>query len=98
MYSFVSELHLMPLMVLACKMCPKSVEATFYAFVLAIINSGYLISYQLGGALTLAFGVTSTDFSNFWKLITVSGVFPLVTLLFLFILPKESKIGLQGLQ
>jgi hypothetical protein len=44
-YSFVNELHLMPLMVLACKMCPKSVEASFYAFVLAIINAGYLISY-----------------------------------------------------
>ena len=44
-YSFVNELHLMPLMILACKMCPKAAEATFYAFVLAIINLGYLVSY-----------------------------------------------------
>jgi hypothetical protein len=35
----------MPLMVLAVEMCPRDVEATFYSFVLAIINAGYLISY-----------------------------------------------------
>lgn len=44
-YSFISSIHLMPIMVLACDMCPKSVEATFYSFVLALINIGYLISY-----------------------------------------------------
>lgn len=62
LYSFVNELHLMPLMVLACKMCPKSVEATFYSFVLAIINFGYLVSYWLGGLLTSSLNITSSNF------------------------------------
>ena len=29
---FISSVHLMPIMVLACEMCPKNVEATFYSF------------------------------------------------------------------
>ena len=60
MFTFVNELHLMPLMILACKMCPKQVEASFYAFVLAVINLGYLVSYQLGGIITYSLGITAT--------------------------------------
>jgi hypothetical protein len=62
-YSFVGELHLMPLMVLAAQMCPKGMEATFYAIVTAVINLGYLFSYWLGGLLTYWLDITSTDFS-----------------------------------
>ena len=39
-------------------MCPKKIEATFYALVLAVINAGYLISYWLGGLMTVAWGIT----------------------------------------
>ena len=48
----------MPLMIIACQMCPKNIEATFYALVLAVINAGYLISYWLGGLMTIAWGIT----------------------------------------
>jgi hypothetical protein len=62
----------MPLMVLAAKMCPKQVEASFYAFVLAVINLGYLISYQLGGLLTYGLNITANQFTNLWILIIIS--------------------------
>ena len=78
-YTFVNELHLMPLMVLAAKMCPKQVEASFYAFVLAVINLGYLVSYQLGGILTYSLGITATNFKNLWILVVLASVFPLLT-------------------
>ena len=48
----------MPLMMIATQMCPKGIEATFYALVLAVINAGYLISYWLGGLLAFAFDIT----------------------------------------
>ena len=89
-YSVVGELHLMPLMVLACQMSPKQIEATFYACITAIINAGYLASYGLGGLLTYLLGITSTDFNYLWLLIVISSVFPLVTLLFLACLPQSS--------
>ena len=44
-YALANSIHRMPIMVLACKLCPKDVEATFYSFQLAVINLGYLISY-----------------------------------------------------
>ena len=97
LYGTINELHLMPLMVMACFMCPKDVETTFYALVLAVINAGYLISYWTGGLLTIWLGISSTDFSNFWILILISGVWPLVTLLYLVVLPKENELGVRGL-
>lgn len=79
----------MPIMVLACKICPKNVEASFYAFVLAIINAGYLASYSMGGALTKFLGITATNFDNFWILILISSLFPVVTMLALFFVPDS---------
>lgn len=87
----------MPLMVMACYMCPKDVETTFYALVLAVINAGYLVSYWSGGLLTLWLDITPTDFSNFWILILISSVWPLVTLLYLLVLPKENELGVKGI-
>jgi hypothetical protein len=92
-YAFINELHLMPLMVLACKMCPKSVEASFYALIMAIINLGYLVSYWFGGLLTYAMGITSTNFQNLWILITIASVFPLITLFLLLIIPSSIDIN-----
>mmetsp|Transcript_33055 Transcript_33055/g.32184 ORF Transcript_33055/g.32184 Transcript_33055/m.32184 type:complete len:85 (-) Transcript_33055:155-409(-) len=83
----------MPLMVLACKMCPKRAEASFYAMVMAIINLGYLVSYQLGGLLTFALGITSTVFFNLWILIVIAVVFPLLTLFFLLIVPTSINVN-----
>lgn len=92
-YALVNELHLMPLMVLACKMCPKSVEASFYALVMAIINLGYLVSYWFGGLLTYWMGITASDFRNLWKLIVIASAFPLLTLLFLIIVPTSIDVN-----
>jgi sulfite exporter TauE/SafE len=92
-YTFVNELHLMPLMVLAAKMCPKQVEASFYAFVLAVINLGYLVSYQLGGILTYSLGITATKFSNMWILVVLASVFPLVTQVLLLCLPEKYDVN-----
>ena len=79
-------------------MCPKQVESTFYALVMAVINLGYLISYWIGGLLTIWFNVSSEDFSNFWILIVISSTWPLLTLFYLIVLPKESRLGLKNVQ
>lgn len=86
----------MPLMIIACQLCPKNIEATFYALVLAVINAGYLISYWLGGLLTVAWGISGDvgSFGNLWKLILIASLMPLTSLAILMWLPKENKIGL----
>ncbi len=80
-------------MVLAAKMCPKQVEASFYAFVLAVINLGYLISYQLGGLLTYGLNITAIQFTNLWILIIISAVFPLLTQILLVCLPEKYDVN-----
>ena len=97
-YSTVNELHLMPLMILACQMCPKGIETTFYAFVMAVINLGYLLSYWLGGLLAYEMGITGEvgSFGNLWKLLLISSVSPLICLLVLFWLPKRNELGLES--
>lgn len=89
-YSLINELHLMPLMVLACYLCPKRIETTFYALVMATINLGYLLSYWIGTLLTWCLGIADNDdFSKFWILILISSIWPLLTLLYLLILPSK---------
>jgi len=76
-------------------MCPKNIEATFYALVLAVINAGYLISYWLGGLLTVAWGINGQpdSFGNLWKLILTASCLPLLGLILLFWLPPENEVG-----
>lgn len=81
----------MPIMVYACNICPKSVEATFYSFILALINVGYLLSYQSGGLLMYYLGITSTNFDNLWKLIVIASIYPLLSLPFMICLLPSSK-------
>ena len=73
----------MPINVLACRLCPKDVETTFYSFQLAIINVGYLISYQIGLAMMVQLGITATNFDGLWIMMLVSGTYPILTLVFL---------------
>lgn len=40
MLNFVAELNMLPILVLACKMCPKNIEATMYAMLMASMNFG----------------------------------------------------------
>ena len=40
MLKFVAELNIMPILVLACRMCPKHIEATMYAMLMSAINFG----------------------------------------------------------
>ena len=79
-------------MMIATQMCPKGIEATFYALILAVINAGYLISYWLGGLMAYGFGITG-DVGSFGKLsllVAIAAFVPLLTLFMLFILPKAT--------
>jgi hypothetical protein len=92
LYTFVNQLHLMPLMVLAAKMCPKQVEASLYAFALAVINLGCMVSYQLRGILAYSLGITATNFKDLWILVILVSVFPLLTQVILLCLPEKDNV------
>lgn len=66
---------------------------------LAVINAGYLLSYWTGGLLTIALGISGEpdSFGNLWKLILIAACSPLISLLFLIILPNEKEMRVSKL-
>lgn len=65
----------MPLLVLACRMCPKNIEGTMYALLMSTLNFGSIISLQLGGVLTYFLGISDTNFDNLWLLVVLTQFF-----------------------
>lgn len=90
-----AELNTMPLLVLCCRICPKNIEGSLYALLMSTINLGTLVSYQLGGLLTFAMGITKTNFDNLWILVLVcnlSYLLPLPMLAFVKIADSKAEI------
>lgn len=85
----ISELNSMPVLVLACKMCPKNIEGTMYAILMSTLNFGSAISEQLGALLIFQFGITDTDFHNLSNLIILTSLCSLITLPFINIINEE---------
>ena len=47
----------------------------------------------MGGLLVYLLGITRTNFDNLWILIVIATVFPLVTLLFLLVIPNKFDVN-----
>jgi folate/biopterin transporter len=67
----LGEINTMPLLVLACNICPKNIEGTLYAFLMSVVNLGSLFSNQLGAVLTSSLGITNNRFDNLPSLILI---------------------------
>jgi hypothetical protein len=89
LYSFANEIHLMPIMIMACRVCPKKMEATVFEMIMSIVNLGYLVSYQSGGFLSDSLGITIDNFDNLWIQVLISSVFPLLVLWVVFFVPSD---------
>ena len=89
----------MPLLVLACRMCPKNIEGTMYALLMSTINFGSMIAGQIGAIITYymgnnylnILGVTDSDFHNLPYTIAITSFCSLLPLPFLGII-KESDL------
>lgn len=86
----LAELQLLPVLVLACKLCPKHLEATIYEVILGIKNFAFVISYRTGGLIMMWLNITKDNFKNLWILVTISSLFPLITLTILLFVPIKT--------
>lgn len=89
LYSAANEIHLMPLMVMAARVCPKNLEATVYEFIMSVINLGYLVSYQSGGGISELLDIREDNFENLWIQVLLTSIFPLLVLWVVFIVPND---------
>jgi hypothetical protein len=93
----LAEINTLPLLVLACNICPKNIEGTLYAFLMSVINFGSLIANQLGAVLTSSLGITNSKFENLSWLIFIANIVLILPLPSLYLIdeaaynPVESK-------
>jgi MFS family permease len=78
--SMLGELVIMPMLSLACILCPKNLEGTVYSLFMSALNFGSILSGLNGSILTTWFGITSKDYHNLDKLILVSNIMTLLPL------------------
>ncbi|CAD8162703.1 unnamed protein product [Paramecium pentaurelia] len=72
---FIGELNLLPILVYACKICPKNIEATMYAMLMATMNLGTFAGGQLGNLILYEMGINQQDYSKLYIFIALSSIF-----------------------
>jgi folate/biopterin transporter len=78
--SMVGELVLLPILSLACILCPKNMEGTVYSFFMSSLNLGGILSSVNGGIATSLLGISSTNYDNLHWLILISKISNLLPL------------------
>jgi hypothetical protein len=91
------ELSMLPLLTLACMVCPKQLEATVYSYFMSAINTGAILSNLNSSFLTSWMGVSANNFDNFGNLIIISSLLKIVPVIVIFntdvkyLDPKKSR-------
>jgi len=57
--------------------------------IMAVINLGYLISYESGGLISNWLGIKEGNYENLWAQILIATLFPLVMLVAILFVPKD---------
>jgi len=86
--SVFTQITLLPVLVLAAKLCPPGIEASLYAMFVSIVNLSSVVSEWLGGELTRYLDITRDNFTNLPVLITVCTLSTLFALVFVQCLPE----------
>jgi len=89
MLSLLGELIIMPMLSLACIVCPKNLEASVYSYFLSLVNFSSILSSLIGALLTYLLGIKANNFDNLPVLVLIANftyILPLIWLLWL----KES--------
>ncbi|MBF2065303.1 MAG: folate/biopterin family MFS transporter [Calothrix sp. C42_A2020_038] len=85
----MGQIAYMPVLVLAARLCPPGVEATFFALLMSVSNLAGLLSYELGAGLMHLMGITESNFDNLALLVIITNLSTLLPLPFLSWLPAE---------
>lgn len=85
----MGQIAFMPVLVLAARLCPAGIEATFFALLMSISNLANLVSHELGALLTHWLGITEHNFDQLWLLVVITNVSTLLPLPLLSWLPQQ---------
>ncbi len=80
----VKRLYLMPMYVLASKVCPDGTEATLFSVMMSLSNFGYDCGSIFGSILLNVFHVTDDDWSGFASVLGIKSILRLAPIFFVF--------------
>lgn len=89
----IGEVALMPILVLAARLCPSGIEATFFALLMSVFNLAGFLSQELGGLLTALLGVTENNFDRLWLLVVLTNISTLLPLPLINLLPAGDPMS-----
>lgn len=92
----MGQIAYMPVLVLAARLCPPGVEATFFALLMSVSNLSNLLSYELGAGLTHLMGISESNFDNLPLLVIITNISTLLPLPFLNWLPAADSQSATG--
>ncbi|MEA5571255.1 folate/biopterin family MFS transporter [Calothrix sp. UHCC 0171] len=92
----MGQIAYMPVLVLAARLCPPGVEATFFALLMSVSNLAGLLSYELGAGLMHLMGITESNFDNLALLVIITNVSTILPLPFLNWLPAADSQSESG--
>nr|QPI16798.1 MAG: BT1 family protein [Virus NIOZ-UU159] len=89
--TILGQIGFMPILVLAAKISPQNIEASFYATIMSLNNLSSMMSSITGGIVTELFNVNSNNFDNLFYLLLFTNVVGLLPLLYLNYLPDDEN-------
>ena len=89
--TILGQIGFMPILVLAAKISPQNIEASFYATIMSLNNLSSMLSSISGGIVTKLFNVNSNNFDNLSYLLLFTNIVGLLPLLYLHYLPDEEN-------
>ena len=69
--SFCGQLIMMPLIVIAAKICDDGLEGSFFSFVMSVMNFGGFLGDEFGAFIAHLLGVSKIQFSNLYILMLI---------------------------
>jgi hypothetical protein len=87
--SILGELSMMPILSLACMICPRSLEGTVYSFFISALNLGQCLSTLFGSFLTSGLKITSRDFTNLNILILICNMTKIIPILGIYFINEK---------
>jgi len=87
-----AEIQLLPLLVLTASICPPGLEASVYAMMMSVRNTGSMASRAVSSLLTWMAGITANNFTHLTGYIILCGASLLIPLIFLEYVPDDAEV------
>ena len=85
----VRRFFLMPMFVLASKLCPDGSEATLFSVMMSLSNFGYDVGTYFGAMLLTVCGVTDDDYTSFPIVVAIKSLMRLLPIILVpFLVPR----------